>query len=55
MPASVIPLTAKEKGATIIEINPHESKYTHKITDMFLNDNATEALAKLSQAMLKRG
>jgi NAD-dependent deacetylase len=51
MPASMIPLTAKEKGAIIIEINPHESKYTHKITDIFLNDKATRAFAKLSQAL----
>lgn len=47
MPANQIPFIAKEYGATIIEINPEPSNYTDKITDIFLQGNATEVMQKL--------
>ncbi len=51
MPASMIPNLAKKRRATIIEVNPNETNYTHGITDMFLQDKATEAMIKLSHEM----
>jgi len=41
MPASQIPLMAKENGAVIIEVNIEESNYTANITDIFLPGKAT--------------
>ena len=53
MPASFLPYTAKETNkATIIEVNPDESLYTHKITDIFLKGKAGEILPKLAEAVL---
>lgn len=46
-PASYIPVYAKKAGATIIEINPKPSKFTNKITDIFINMKASEALTEL--------
>ncbi len=48
-PASYIPNTAKEYGATIIEINPDESLFTNRITDIHLKGKAGETLKKLSE------
>ncbi len=47
MPASLIPQMAKNHGATIIEINPEESNYTHSVTDLFLQGKAGEVLPAL--------
>jgi NAD-dependent deacetylase len=47
-PASQLPFLAKEKGATIIEINPNPSAYTSTITDFFIPLPATEGCKKLS-------
>jgi NAD-dependent deacetylase len=47
MPASMIPYTAKENGAKIIEINPETSLFTKQITDIYLKGKAGEILAKL--------
>jgi NAD-dependent deacetylase len=47
-PASYIPRTAKEYGATIIEINPEESMFTHQATDIHLKGNAGEVLGKIA-------
>lgn len=47
MPASMIPYTAKENGAKIIEINPENSLFTRQITDIYLKGKAGEILAKL--------
>lgn len=47
-PASYVPRTAKQSGATIIEINPEESVFTHSITDIHLVGKASEILAKLT-------
>jgi NAD-dependent deacetylase len=51
MPANQIPFMAKNNGATIIEVNPNESNYTHKITDIFLKGKATEVMEKLSSVL----
>ena len=47
MPASLIPGFAKQHGATIIEINLHESHYTHQISEIFLQGQATEVMTQL--------
>lgn len=44
MPASQIPVIAKNNGATIIEINTEPSNYTHSITDIFLQGKASEMM-----------
>jgi len=49
MPASLIPYTAKDSGATIIEVNISESTYSSKITDIFLHGKATEILTALAR------
>jgi len=55
MPASFLPYTAKEKNkATIIEINPDESLYTPKITDIFLKGKAGEILPELAEKILQK-
>lgn len=51
MPANQIPFIAKNNGAKIIEVNPTESNYTDKITDIFLRGKAGEIMAKLSSAL----
>ena len=49
MPASLIPYTSKNTGATIIEVNISESTYSSKITDIFLHGKASEILTVLAQ------
>jgi NAD-dependent deacetylase len=51
MPANQFPLLAKENGATIIEVNPHESNYTSTVTDIFLQGKATEMMGLLAEAL----
>jgi len=51
MPANQIPYMAKSNGATIIEVNPKESNYTNKITDIFLKGKAAGVMEKLSSAL----
>jgi len=51
MPASQIPIMAKENGATIIEVNTEPSNYTDSITDIFLQGKATEVMELLSKAV----
>jgi NAD-dependent deacetylase len=49
MPACSLPLVAKDNGCKIIEVNPRESAYTGRITDLYFSQPATqffEALAK---------
>ncbi|MBU1010911.1 MAG: NAD-dependent deacylase [Bacteroidetes bacterium] len=43
-PANQLPLIAKRKGATIIEVGMEPSTYTHSITDVFLLGKAGEVL-----------
>ncbi len=47
-PASFVPRTAKQQGATIIEINPEETLFTRQITDIHLKGKASEVLEKLA-------
>ena len=51
MPASMIPNLAKKRRATIIEVNPNETNYTHDIMDLFLHEKATEAMSRLSHEL----
>lgn len=51
MPACELPRIAKENGATIIEINPEPSAYTHSITDIYLPMKAGEAMQTIWAAM----
>ena len=52
MPASQIPLLAKQSGAKIIEINIQHSHYTKEITDIFLDGKASEILSLLVSELL---
>lgn len=51
MPASQIPLIAKQTGAKIIEVNTQPSKYTNGITDIFLQGRASEVLSLLAAGL----
>ncbi|MEO1923975.1 MAG: NAD-dependent deacylase [Nautiliaceae bacterium] len=53
MPASQLPILAKQNGTKIIEINIEPSNYTNTITDIFLNDKATVASNKLKEELEK--
>lgn len=50
-PASYVPRTAKQSGATIIEINPEESMFTHQVTDIYLKGKAGEVLTELGKRL----
>ena len=52
MPASMIPYTAKENKAKIIEINILNSNYTNSITDVFLQGKATVVLSELLKEII---
>lgn len=49
VPASFVPRTAKQNGATIIEINPRDSMFTDSVTDIHLQGNAGKILAQLEE------
>jgi len=49
MPASQIPLLAKQRGAQIIEINIEASHFTAEITDIYLEDKASIVLSILDK------
>lgn len=49
MPASQIPIIAKQNNALIIEINPETSNYTHTITDIHLKEKASIAAKKIEE------
>jgi len=51
MPASSIPVLAKQNGCQIIEINPNISNFTSSITDVFIQENASEGLRLLVAKM----
>ena len=53
MPASMIPILAKKNGVTIVEVNIRPSNYTQSVTDVFLNDRATSAMARLWDAIAR--
>jgi NAD-dependent deacetylase len=46
MPAAQMPYIANQNGAVIIEVNTEPSKYTHAITDFYLQGKATEVMEK---------
>ena len=50
-PASYVPRTAKQSGATIIEINPEESMFTSQVTDIHLQGKAGEIMAQLEKEL----
>ncbi len=53
MPASQIPIIAKQNNAKIIEVNVKPSKFTHTITDIYLEGNAQEIMDRLYQKLVK--
>lgn len=53
MPASMLPHTAKQHGAFIIEINPEVSLFTGHLTDIHLKGKAGEILPKLDSEIKK--
>jgi NAD-dependent deacetylase len=50
-PASFVPRTAKQNGATIIEINPETSMFTSSVTDIHLKGSASETLKLLEKTL----
>ncbi len=51
VPASLVPRTAWEYGAKIIEINPNQSHFTNQITDIHLQGRAGEIMEKLGHML----
>jgi NAD-dependent deacetylase len=51
MPACMIPSLAKNNGAAVIEINPEPSQFTRRITDIFLQSGAGEAMTRLDREL----
>ena len=47
-PAAQLPLTAKERGATIIEVNLERTDFTESITDHFLQGKSGDVLPRLA-------
>lgn len=47
MPASMIPEMAKQAGAKILEINVEPSAYTRRITDLFIQKKAGQAMSEI--------
>jgi NAD-dependent deacetylase len=55
MPACEIPYLAKSKGALVIEINTGPSKFTNKVTDVFLEGKAGEMVDALVGKIISDG
>ncbi len=53
MPASQMPLIAKQNGAKVIEINKDPSNYTSNVSDFFLQGKATEIMEMLETEIFK--
>ena len=51
LPACSLPLTAKQFGAKIIEVNPQPSSFTGSITDYYFPQKATEFFAALEKEL----
>lgn len=51
MPACSLPLTAKQFGAKIIEVNPQASAFTESITDFYFPQKATEFFAAIEKEL----
>jgi NAD-dependent deacetylase len=47
MPAAQIPFLAKQSGAIVIEVNTQPSKFTHSVTDIYLEGKATVVMKNL--------
>ncbi|MGM0602063.1 MAG: SIR2 family NAD-dependent protein deacylase [Bacillota bacterium] len=52
-PASLIPLAADDNGAEVIEINVEKSNFTYDITDLFIQEKASEAMEKIEKEIYK--
>lgn len=52
MPAGRIPYVAKNRGATLIEINLHDTDYSYTTSDFFLQGKAGKMLPELTRAVL---
>ncbi len=52
-PASLIPITAKQHGAKLVEVNIEPSNYTGEYTDIFLQGKATEVMSALLDEVKK--
>lgn len=52
-PASLIPVVANSKGASILEINIKKSNFTEDITDLFIKEKATSAMKKIEAELYK--
>ena len=52
-PAAQLPFTAKERGATIIEVNTEATELTNFITDIFLEGKAATVLPQLVEEIKK--
>ena len=50
-PAASLPHQAAGNGATIIEINPGESNFTHTITDLFVALPAGDAMKRIEELL----
>ena len=51
LPAAEIPVVAKDHGAKIIEINIEPSHFTNSITDIFINDRASETMKIIGELL----
>lgn len=51
MPACSLPYVAKERGATIVELNPERTVYTDTITDIFLHGSAGAMMTELGELL----
>jgi NAD-dependent deacetylase len=51
LPAADIPVKAKNNGAKIIEINIEPSHFTHSITDVFIHERASKAMADIAELL----
>ena len=49
MPASQMPMIAKQNGAKVIEVNLDPSNYTTSVSDIFLQGKATEIMEQLEK------
>lgn len=51
LPAAEIPVTAKNHGAKIIEINIEETHFTREITDIFLKGDAAQIMKEIGKLL----
>lgn len=54
-PAASLPMLAKQRGATIIEVNPDPSAYTDTVVDWFIPMKAGEAFQQLNALVQGNG